>query len=306
MIESFWFWIYFNLFILFLLALDLFVIHRISKEISVKQALLISLGWIILALLFNLLIYHTRGSQDALNFFIGYLIEYSLSVDNLFIFLIIFNYFHVPNFLLHKVLFWGVLGAILMRAIFILVGITLVNAFHWTIYLFGIFLIFTGIKLLGKTEARVSLDTNFFLKIICRFLPVTSNYEGDRFFIRRDHRLWVTPLFLVLLVIETTDLIFAIDSIPAIIAITRDPFIVYTSNIFAILGLRTLYFALSGIMPYFHFLHYGLAFILIFIGSKMLLEDLMTVPVLFSLMFIIGVLVLSVILSIFFPQKNKI
>ena len=298
-------WVGFNLFVLMMLAIDLSVFHRKAHEVKFKEALIWSIVWIALALLFNLGIYFWRGPQIALEFLTGYLIEKSLSVDNLFIFLLIFSYFRVPALYQHKVLFWGILGALVMRAIFIAAGVTLIQKFHWLIYIFGGFLILTGIKMALEKEKKIHPERNPVLRLFRRFVPVTSDYEGDKFLVKREGRYFATPLFITLLIVETTDLIFAIDSIPAILAITLDPFIVYTSNIFAILGLRSLYFALAGIMQLFHYLHYGLSAILVFVGAKMLLAYIYKIPVDIALGVVAGFLLISVIASIIRPREAE-
>lgn len=299
-----WFWIVFNLSIFILIYIDLKVFHSQEKVLTVKEALLATSFWIGLALAFNVAVYFSRGAEDALNFFTGYLIEYSLSVDNLFVFLLIFSYFHVPHELTHKVLFWGILGAIIMRAVFILFGIALIQKFAWIIYVFGIFLIYTGVKLWLSHGSKTSPEDNIFIKLFKHYFPVTDQYEEGKFFVRRKSKLYATPLFLVLLAVETTDVIFAIDSIPAIIGITTDIVIVYSSNIFAVLGLRSLFFALSGMMRLFRFLHYGLAIILVFIGFKMLLSKYYHLPVWLTLGTICLILTGSIILSILSKQDD--
>ena len=298
-------WVGFNLFVLMMLAIDLSVFHRKAHEVKFKEALIWSIVWIALALLFNLGIYFWRGPQIALEFLTGYLIEKSLSVDNLFIFLLIFSYFRVPALYQHKVLFWGILGALVMRAIFIAAGVTLIQKFHWLIYIFGGFLILTGIKMALEKEKEIHPERNPVLRLFRRFVPVTSDYEGDKFLVKREGRYFATPLFITLLIVETTDLIFAVDSIPAILAITLDPFIVYTSNVFAILGLRSLYFALAGIMQLFHYLHYGLSAILVFVGVKMLLADIYKIPLGIALGVVAGFLLISVIVSIIRPREAE-
>lgn len=269
MATSLFLWIGFNVFVLAMLALDLGVFHRKAHVVKIKEALIWSAVWIALALLFNVGVYYWRGPQTALEFLTGYLLEKSLSVDNVFVFLLIFSYFRVPALCQHKVLFWGILGALIMRTVFIAAGIRLIQQFHWVIYVFGAFLIFTGIKMALQKDKEIYPEKNPVIKLFRRLMPVTQDHdEESRFFVRKAGRLHATPLFVALLVVETTDVIFAVDSIPAILAITRDPFIVYTSNVFAILGLRALYFALAGIMPMFHYLHYGLSAILVFVGVK--------------------------------------
>jgi tellurite resistance protein TerC len=288
-----------------MLALDLGVFHRKAHVIKIKEALLWSGFWIALALLFNLGIYFWRGPETALEFLTGYLIEKSLSVDNLFVFLLIFTYFDVPPLYQHKVLFWGILGALIMRAIFIAAGITLIQTFHWIVYLFGIFLIYTGIKLARHKEREIHPERNPVVRIFRRIMPVSDQYEGDKFILRKGKGYVFTPLFIVLLIIETTDVIFAVDSIPAILAITLDPFVVYTSNVFAILGLRALYFALAGMMRLFHHLHYGLSAILVLVGIKMLLADIYKIPTAIALGLIAAILLISIIASVVKPRRAE-
>jgi tellurite resistance protein TerC len=296
-------WVVFNIFVLAMLALDLGVFHRKAHVIRVKEALVWSALWISLALLFDLGIYFWRGPETALEFLTGYLIEKSLSVDNIFVFLLIFSYFGVPPLYQHKVLFWGILGALIMRAVFIATGVTLIEKFHWIIYVFGGFLILAGIRMALQEDRKINPERNPILRLFRRWVPVTEDYMEDRFFVKRAKRYSATPLFIVLLMIETTDVIFAVDSIPAILAITLDPFIVYTSNVFAILGLRALYFAVAGIMKLFHRLHYGLSAVLVFVGIKMLLADLYKIPVSIALSVVAGILLISVMASIFDKKK---
>ncbi|MHB0935469.1 MAG: TerC family protein [Armatimonadota bacterium] len=298
MSESIYLWIGFNLFVLCMLALDLGVIHRRDHVIKFREALAWSGFWIALALGFNVLVYLWRGPEVGLQFLTGYLIEKSLSVDNIFVMLMIFTYFRVPALYHHKVLFWGILGALVMRAIFIVTGVALIEQFHWMIYLFGAVLIFTGVKMALEKDKELHPEKNPVLCWFRRCMPVTKDYVQGRFFVLQDGRRWATPLMVVLLLIETTDLIFAVDSIPAILAISRDPFIVYTSNVFAILGLRSLYFALSGMMHRFHYLHYGLAVILVFVGGKMLLTEVFKIPIVVALGVVMGVLAISIIASL--------
>ena len=297
-------WIAFHLFVFIMLALDLGVFHRKAHVIHIKEALSWSAMWIILALIFNGIIYAWRGPEVALQFLTGYLIEKSLSVDNIFVFLLLFTYFRVTPIYQHQVLFWGILGALIMRAIFIAAGVTLISKFHWVIYLFGGFLVLTGIKMATQKEEEIHPDQNPALKLVRRWIPITDHYEGQKFFVKKEGRRYATPLFVVLIVVETTDLIFAVDSIPAILSITLDPFIVYTSNVFAILGLRALYFALAGLMQLFHYLHYGLSAILVFVGLKMLMSDLYPIPVGMALGVIAGILLLSILASLKFPKKG--
>jgi tellurite resistance protein TerC len=294
----------FNLFVLAMLILDLKVFHRKAHVIHIREALIWSAVWIALALLFNMGIYFWYGSEKALQFLTGYLIEKSLSMDNIFVFLLIFSYFEVPRVFQHKVLFWGVFGAIVLRAIFIITGIALIERFHWVIYVFGFFLIFIGIKMALEKEKKIRPERNPILRLFRRFIPVLDDYEGDKFFVKK-RGYYATPLAVVLLVVETTDIIFAVDSIPAILAITSDPFIVYTSNIFAILGLRALYFAFGEMMRLFRYLHYGLAVILVFVGIKMVLADFYKIPVEIALGVVVIILVLSVMASLLWPRRRE-
>lgn len=291
-------WIFFNLGILFLIFIDLFTFHRKAHTIKIHEALWASLFWITLALFFNYFIYVTRGSHDALNFFTGYIVEKSLSVDNLFVFILIFSYFKVPSHLHHKVLFWGILGAIIMRAFFILFGIALVSKFHWIFYVFGAFLLYTGFKLGFEKEKKIDPESNFLIQLFSRWIPITHEYVNDKFFVWKKSKLFATPLCVALITIETTDLIFAVDSIPAILGITFDPFIAYTSNILAILGLRSLYFVLASLIDLFRYLKYGLAAILIFIGVKMLISGWIEIPIFLSLGLILFILIITILFSI--------
>lgn len=303
-----WLWLGFGAFVFGLLALDLGVFHRKAHVVGFREAIIWTGVWIGLALAFNAWVHLSRGPEQGLQFLMAYLIEKSLSVDNIFVFLAIFSYFAVPREYQHKVLFWGILGALIMRAVFIATGIALLEKFHWTVYLFGAFLVFTGVKLaLQKKEMDVHPERNPVLRLFRKLVPVTENYEGDRFFLKRAGRLFATPLFLALLVVEMTDVVFAVDSIPAVLAITTDPFIVYTSSVFAILGLRALYFALAGIMPMFRHLHFGLAVVLAFIGGKMLAQEAFDfkMPMSLSLGVVAGVLALSVLASVVWPQAAK-
>lgn len=297
-------WIYFNIFIAVMLMVDLLVFHRKEHEVKIREALLWSAVWIAMALVFNAGIYHYWGAEKAMKFLAGYVLEKSLSVDNLFVFLLLFSFFRVPAAYQHTVLFWGIVGALLMRALFIFTGIALIERFHWIIYVFGAILIVTGAKLFAKDDKDVDPEKNIVLRIFRRFMPVTSDYRGKSFFVRENGRLYATPLFVVLLVVETTDVIFAMDSIPAILAISVDPFIVYTSNAFAILGLRALFFALSGLMKMFHYLNYGLGVILIFVGIKMVIAEFFKIPVAVALAVIAAVLAASILLSVLRPQKQ--
>lgn len=298
-------WIGFNVFVLIMLALDLGVFHRKSHEVSVKEALTWTGIWIALAMLFNLFIYHHFDKEKAIEFFTGYIIEKSLSVDNIFVIIMIFSYFNVPRLYQHKVLFWGVFGALVMRVIFIFAGVELLHRFHWLIYIFGGFLIITAIRMIVSKDDKLEPEKNPLVKLVRKRFRVTPSFHGDNFFVRLGGRLSATPLFLVVIMIEATDLIFAVDSIPAILAISDDPFIVYTSNVFAILGLRSLYFALSGIEKYFQYLKYGLAVILVFVGAKMCLMDFIKIPVEISLIVIVFVLGISMLASVVISNKQR-
>ena len=300
-----YFWIGFHIFIFAMLALDLGVFHKKSHKISVKEALIWCMVWVIAAMLFNSLIYFELGKTKALEFFTGYVIEKSLSVDNIFVFILIFSYFAVKEEYQHKVLFWGILGALVMRAIFIFAGVALINKFHWIVLIFGGFLVYSGIHMLFQKETAVNPEKNAIVKFFRKFLPVTESYHEDKLFVKQNHKLYATPLFLVLLVIESSDLIFAVDSIPAILAISQDRLIVYTSNIFAILGLRSLYFAVAGIMQYFRFLKIGLSFVLSYVGVKMLLAYFdIHIHIVHSLIIIISILAVSVIASLLIKEKR--
>jgi tellurite resistance protein TerC len=302
---SIWFWIIFNAVILVLLFLDLTVWNRGGRVVPFKDALLSSAVWIALALGFAAFIHQWLGASKALEFVTGYVIEEALSVDNLFVFILLFAYFKVPPEQERTVLFWGIIGALIMRGIFILAGVALVHRFHWILYLFGVFLVYSGFQLLREgDEEQVDPGRNPVLKLTRKLVPVTDEYHGHAFFIRRAGKMLATPLFVVLLVVETTDVLFATDSIPAILAISRDPFIVYTSNVFAVLGLRSLFFALSGLMKIFHYLHYGLAVILMFIGAKMLASAKYELPTWIALAVIASVLALSVLASVLFPKEE--
>jgi tellurite resistance protein TerC len=303
-----WLWVGFNLFVLLLLALDLGVFHRKAHAVSIKEATIWSVVWISLAMLFNLAIYFFwdkisfnsaySNSEAALAFFTGYIIEKSLSVDNIFVFVLLFTFFAVRPAHQHRVLFWGILGALLMRGVLIAVGAALLKEFHWVIYVFGAFLVYTGFRMALHKDTELNPDQNVLIKFLRKIMPVTETYENDKFFIRRAGKLMATPLFVVLLVVESTDLIFAVDSIPAIFAVTQDPFIVYTSNVFAILGLRSLYFLLAGVIDKFHYLKLGLSVVLVFVGIKMLIVDFYKIPVGLSLSVIAFILVTSILASL--------
>lgn len=287
-----------------MLVIDLGLFHRKAHVVSLKESLVWVGVWVAFALGFSLLVRYWLGPDSALMFLTGYVIELSLSVDNMFVFLLIFSYFHVPAQYQHRVLIWGIIGALIMRFAFILAGVTLLNNFHWMIYVFGAILVYSGYKMIAEKDKKIEPDKNPVLRLFKRFMPVSSDYHGTKFFIR-DNKRWVaTPLFIVLLVIETSDVIFAVDSVPAILAITTDTFIVYTSNAFAILGLRSLYFSLAGIMGMFRFLHYGLSFILVFIGLKMLIIDWYKIPVSIALFVVLGILTGSIVLSLLIKPKE--
>jgi len=294
-------WVGFNVLILVLIALDLGVFHRKSKVISVKAALYWSLGWIVTSLTFNVAVYYWFGYQSALEFLTGYLIEKSLSVDNIFVFAILFNYFGVSTKYQHKVLYWGILGALVMRGALIAVGAALISNFHWVIYILGAFLVYTGIKMAVAKGVSVHPERNPVIKLANKFLPITKEYHEDKFVVKIDGKRMFTPLIIVLLVVEVTDLAFAVDSIPAIFAITTDSFIVYTSNVFAILGLRALYFALSGVLELFHYLKYGLGIVLSFVGIKMILSDIVEIPIPIALGVVALILTVSIVTSILKP-----
>ncbi len=287
-----------------MLALDLGVFHRKAHEVRVREALVWTLVWISLALIFNLGIFFWFGRQHALEFFTGYLIEKALSVDNLFVFMVIFSYFQVPKALQHRVLLWGILGALILRALFIFLGAVLIQEFHWVLYVFGAFLVFTGIKMLLQGDSEVHPEKNPILKVFSKMVPMVKDYRGTHFMVKEGGRRLATPLLLVLVVVEGTDIVFAVDSIPAIFAITRDPFIVFTSNIFAILGLRALYFALAGVLDRFHYLKYGLGLVLAFVGVKMLIAEIYHFPITVSLTVIAALLTGSVIFSLVRPRAK--
>ena len=299
-------WIIFSVFVLGMLALDLGVFNRKAHEVRVKEAMIWTIVWITLSLIFNWWIYHEFGTQKALEFLTGYLIEKALSVDNIFVFVILFASFAVPKEFQHRVLFWGVFGAIIMRAIFIGLGAALVSQFDWVMYLFGAILIYTGIKLMKEGEAEPHPEKNPIYKLGRRLMPAVPEYHGKHFFIMKDGRRYATPLLMVLIAIEATDVVFAVDSIPAIFAISRDPFIVYTSNIFAILGLRAMYFLLAGVIDKFHFLKYGLAVVLLFVGIKMVIAEWYHVPIGVSLGVIAGVLTVSSLASVIWPRHVEL
>ena len=304
--ERLFLWVAFNLFVLGMLAIDLGVFHRKAHAVTMKEAGIWSVVWIALAMVFNLGIYFAWGQDKALEFLTGYVIEKSLSVDNLFVFLMIFQYFATPAQYQHRVLFWGILGALILRAVFIATGSALLSNFHWMMYVFGGFLVITGVKMYLQGDEKIEPERNPVVRLFERWVPISKAYDGQKFFIRRDGRTYATLLMLVLIVVETTDVIFAVDSIPAIFAITQDPFIVYTSNVFAILGLRALYFMLAGVMEMFVYLKVGLSFVLCFVGTKMMLVDIYKIPIGASLAVIGGVLLLSIIASwLIQPEKSE-
>lgn len=304
---SIFFWIGFHVFVFIMLALDLGFFHKHTHKIPVKEAIIWSCVWISLALLFDLFIYFDKdfGRIKALEFLTAYVIEYSLSVDNIFVFILIFSYFSVNEQYQHKILFWGILGALIMRGIFIFTGVALINRFHWIVLIFGSFLVYTGIRMLFKQESEVDPEKNTVVKFFRRFLPVTESLHGDKLLIVQNRKMYATPLFLVLLIIESSDLLFAVDSIPAVLAISKSTFIVYTSNIFAILGLRSLYFAVAGIMGYFRFLKIGLAFVLTFVGLKMLGSFMhFEISIIISLGIIISILLFSILASVIIKKEE--
>lgn len=298
-------WILFNVFIVGMLMLDLGVFHKKDHAISFKESIGWVVFWIVLAILFNVLLYYWKGPELAFQFTTGYVIEWSLSVDNLFVFIIIFKFFRVPAKYQHRVLFWGIIGALVLRAAFIITGIALFNTFHWMIYVFGAVLIVTALRLLFNKEEQNDLSKNIIVRACKRMFPVTEEYHGHDFFTRKDNRLFATPLFLVLMVIEFTDLVFAIDSVPAMLAISTNTFIVYTSNVFAILGLRSMYFALSGLVVIFRYLKYGISIILLFIGIKMLVSAYYEISTEVTLIVVLSILALSILISLVIKEKRN-
>lgn len=311
--DTIWLWVGFNVFVLAMLALDLGVFHRHTHTVSVKEATIWSVVWVALSMCFNVGLYffwdtlsptsQYSNGEAALAFFTGYLIEKSLSVDNIFVFVLIFTYFAVPALYQHRVLFWGIIGALLMRGILIAVGAALLHEFHWIIYIFGGFLIFTGIRMAFHKDEELHPEDNPLVKLFRRFMRVTPQYADDKFFVRQAGLLMATPLFLVLLIVESTDLVFALDSIPAIFAVTEDPFIIYTSNVFAILGLRSLYFVLAGVIDKFHYLKLGLSVVLTFVGIKMVIAEFYKIPIGVSLGVIAAILTISILASLLHTQR---
>ena len=309
--QPLWVWAAFNLVVLAILAIDLGVFHRKAHKVTVREAAAWTITWITLSLIFNWAIYRFLGPKAGLEFLTGYLIEQALSVDNIFVFVLIFTYFSVPDRYQHRILFWGVLGALLMRGTMIGAGSFLIHRFEWILYVFGAFLVYTGVRMGLAEEQTIEVENNPVIKLVRRILPVSTRYHGQRFFVREPAReggrakLVATPLFVVLVLVETTDVIFAVDSIPAIFAVTRDPFLVYTSNVCAILGLRSLYFLLAGIVDKFRFLQLGLALVLVFVGTKMLIADFYKIPVGASLAVVAGILITAVVASLVFPKAAE-
>lgn len=299
-----WFWIAFNGFVLIMLALDLGVFHRKAHEVALREALMWTGIWLGTAMAFLVGVYFYGGTEPGLEFLTGYLIELSLSVDNIFVFALVFSYFAVPSRYQHRVLFWGIIGALIMRALMIAIGAALIHRFHWVIYVFGAFLVLTGLRMLKHRGVDVDPEGNPVVKLARRLFPLTKQYHGHKFFITREGRRFATPLFLVLLVVEASDVMFAIDSIPAVFGITQDTFIVYTSNVFAILGLRSLYFALAGVLRVFHYLPIGLAVILVLIGIKMLISEIYVVPIGIALGMVVTIIAASIALSLAFPPDE--
>lgn len=297
-------WVGFNVFVLAMLALDLGVFHRDDHEVTAKEAGIWTVVWIAVALAFGGVLYWWQGTTVAIEYLTGYVIEKSLSADNIFVFVLIFTYFQVPAKYQHRVLFWGILGALVMRGALIAIGATLLASFSWIMYLFGAFLLFTGLRLLTQKEVAVDPGKSGVVRLVRRVLPVTEKYEGHNFFVRRNGRLMATPLFVVLAIVESSDLMFAVDSVPAIFAVTQDPFIVYTSNVFAILGLRSLYFLLANVMGKLRYLKVGLSLILAFVGAKMLLANTFHIPPLVSLSVILAVLAITIGASLLFPERE--
>jgi len=298
------FWVLFHIAVLIVLAFDLLVFHREAKPVTLREAATWTAIWVSLSLCFNALVWHWKGAEKGVEFLTGYVIEYSLSVDNIFVFVLVFTYFRVPPQYQHRVLFWGVLGALLMRGTMIAFGVVLVNAFHWVLYLFGAFLVFTGMKMLFHKGVEVHPEANPLLGFCRRFFPICARYEGARFVVKTEGKWMLTPLALVLVVVESTDLVFAVDSIPAIFAITTDPFIVYTSNVCAVLGLRSLYFLLANMVNRFVYLQTGLGFVLTFIGAKMLIADFWKMPTWMSLGAVVLILTVSIVASLLVSRKS--
>lgn len=305
MTTEIYFWIGFILFIMLMLGIDLGIFHRKTHAVSFKESLAWTVVWVGLAMLFSAIVYFWKGPEKSIEFLTGYIIELSLSVDNLFVFILIFSYFHVPIHYQHKVLFYGILGALVMRVIFIFAGVALLTKFHWIIYVLGAVIIFSGLKMLFQKDKKIEPDKNPVIRFVKKMLPVTHEYHGDKFFVKiQKGVLAATPLFIVLVFVEIADLIFAVDSIPAILAITTDTFIVFTSNVFAILGLRSLYFALAGMINLFRFLHIGLATILIFIGLKMVFSEVYDIPIEYALITVLSILLTSIAASLILKKNG--
>jgi len=298
-------WGVFGVVVVTALALDLFVFHREAHEVRFREAAVWVAIWMSLATAFGFWTWYEAGAERGLEFFAGYLIEQALSVDNIFVFIIIFKYFGTPPEYRHRVLFWGILGAVLLRGLFVILGVALISQFRWILYVFGLFLVYTGIKILRHSEMEMDPAQNPAIRFLQRHLRIVNHHEGQKFLVRQDGKLWATPLLVVLLVIEATDVVFAVDSIPAIFGVTDDPFIIFTSNIFAVLGLRALYFVLHGLMNKFDFLHYGLGLVLAFVGMKMLLSQWVHIPIEWSLGVIVALLGGSILISWFFDPKKK-
>ncbi len=298
-------WTVFGAIVLTMLVLDLGVFHRKAHEVSVKEALAWTAVWVTLGLSFAVFVHYQYDRAKAVEYLTCWLTEYALSVDNIFVFLVIFTYFGVPGESRHRVLFWGILGALVMRALFLLGGVALIERFHWMVYVLGGVLLLTGVKLMFQKEGGTDPERNLVLRLARRFLPVTEGYEGSRFFVRRGERLFGTPLFLALLVVESTDVLFAVDSVPAALGISQDTFVLYTSNVFAILGLRSLFFAVAGLLRFLHYLKYGLSAILVFVGIKMLLPEEHKIPVEIALLVVAGILVLAVLASLLHGRLSR-
>ncbi len=305
MATSIWFWVAFNAFVVVLLAMDLGIFHRKAHEVSLREATAWSVFWIALSLMFAGGIYIYAGARPATEFLTGYLIEKSLSVDNIFVMVMIFTYLDVPARYQHRVLFWGILGALVMRGAFIAIGAILLSTFHWVIYIFGALLVVTGARMAIREEKPPEIEGNPLVRLAARFIPITTRYHGQSFFALENAKRVATPLFLAVLLVEFTDLIFALDSIPAIFGITRDPFLVYTSNVCAILGLRALYFVLAGVVSRFHLLRFGLATILVFVGIKMLIDGIYEIPVFVALTVIAVILTITIVASLLLPERER-
>jgi tellurite resistance protein TerC len=297
-------WAVFGIVIAVALVVDLVVLHPRSEKVSLRKALIESAAWIVLSLLFGVYVHFSLGTVPGVEFYTGYLVEKSLSVDNIFVFILIFQAFQVPERSHHKVLFYGVFGALVMRAAFVLAGVELIQRFHFILYFFGAILVFTAIQMLRPGKREIHPERNWLVRITRKFFPVVTDYSGDNFFVKRERKWYATPLFLAVMAVEAMDIVFAVDSVPAVLAITRDTFIVYSSNAFAILGLRALYFALADILPRFRYLHQGLAAILLFVGAKMIASDWIELPDLASLGVIAAILAIMIVASLIFAPKQ--